>query len=71
MVLRIWIQTAKFQSSLFEIKNDFLKKNLADTYPFKGPLIPLFWTSDDVSSGFQSQRWLTLFAFCRGVPDVC
>ena len=23
--------------------------------PFLGPLIPLFWTSGDVSSGFQSQ----------------
>ena len=22
-----------------------------------GPLIPLFWTSGDVSSGFQSQSW--------------
>ena len=25
------------------------------TCPFKGPLIPLFWTSDNVSYGFQSQ----------------
>ena len=31
------------------------KKNLVDTCPILGPLIPLFWTSGDVSSGFQSQ----------------
>ena len=30
----------------------FFKKNLVDTCPFIGPL---FWTSGDVSSGFQSQ----------------
>ena len=30
-------------------------KFLADTCPFLGPLEPLFWISDDVSSGFQSQ----------------
>ena len=33
----------------------FLKKFLADTCPFLGPLVPLFWISGDVSSGFQSQ----------------
>ena len=27
-----------------------------DTCPFLGPLISLFWTSGDVSSGFQSQN---------------
>ena len=30
-------------------------KFLLDTCPFLGPLIPLFRTSGDVSSGFQSQ----------------
>ena len=29
--------------------------SLVDTCPFVGPLIPLFWTSGDASSGFQSQ----------------
>ena len=31
-----------------------------DTCPFVGPLIPLFWTSGDVSSGFQSQSGFCL-----------
>ena len=26
-----------------------------DTCPFLGPLVPLFWTSGDVCSGYQSQ----------------
>ena len=33
----------------------FFFKLLLDTCPFLGPLIPLFQTSGDVSSGFQSQ----------------
>ena len=33
----------------------FFFKFLLDTCPFLGPLIPLFQTSGDVSSGFQSQ----------------
>ena len=33
----------------------FFLKFLLDTCPFLGPLIPLFRTSGDVSSGFQSQ----------------
>ena len=33
----------------------FFFKFLLDTCPFVGPLIPLFRTSGDVSSGFQSQ----------------
>ena len=39
-------------------KNDTQKlvfKFLEGTCPFMGPLIPLFWTSGDVSSGFQYQ----------------
>ena len=40
---------------------DFFKiKFLLDTCPFVGPLIPLFWTSGDVSSGFQSQSGFCL-----------
>ena len=31
---------------------------------FCGPLIPLFWTSDDVSSGFQSQSGFCLICSC-------
>ena len=36
----------------------FLKKFLEDRCPFLGPLVPLFWISGDVSSGFQSQSGL-------------
>ena len=42
------------------ISFNFFKKFLADTCPFLGPLVPLFWISGDVSSGFQSQS-----GFCR------
>ena len=38
----------------------FFFKFLLDTCPFVGPLIPLFWTSGDVSSGFQSQSGFCL-----------
>ena len=31
------------------------KITLVDTRPFVGPMMPLFWTSGDISSGFQSQ----------------
>ena len=34
----------------------FFKNFLENISPFVGPLIPLFWTSGDVSSGFQSQN---------------
>ena len=36
-------------------KTHFFKKDLVDTCPFMGPLIPLFSSSGDISSGFQSQ----------------
>ena len=38
---------------------------LADTYtcPILGPLVPLFWLSGDVSSGFQSQSGFCLIRF--------
>ena len=38
----------------------FFYKFLLDTCPFLGPLIPLFRTSGDVSSGFQSQSGFCL-----------
>ena len=38
--------------------NSALLKNFWRTWVlFVGPIIPLFWTSGDVSSGFQSQSW--------------
>ena len=37
-----------------------------------GPLIPLFWTSGDVSSEFQSQSELAaLFTLGRGICVTC
>ena len=41
----------------------FLLKFLADTCPFWGPLVPLFWISGDVFSGFQSQSGFCLIRF--------
>ena len=34
-----------------------------------GPLIPLFWTSGDITSGFQRQS-AALFTLGRGVHDI-
>ena len=40
----------------------FFKVFLSDTFtcPILGPLVPLFWISGDVSSGFQSQSGFCL-----------
>ena len=44
---------------------------MADTCPFLGPLVPLFWISGDVSSGFQSQSGFCLIRyFCGGECNV-
>ena len=49
----------------------FFLKYLADTCPFLGPLVPLFWISGDVSSGFQSQSGFCLIRyFCGGECKV-
>ena len=38
---------------------------------FSGPLVPLFWISGDVSSGFQSQSGFCLIRyFCGGECNV-
>ena len=46
----------------------FFKVFLLDTFtcPILGPLVPLFWISGDVSSGFQSQS----YQHCRGKCNV-
>ena len=36
---------------------------------FLGPLVPLFWISGDVSSGFQSQSGLP-YLYCGGERNV-
>ena len=49
----------------------FFLKFLADTCPFLGAMVPLFWISGDVSSGFQSQSGFCLICyFCRGKCNV-
>ena len=49
----------------------FFLKFLVDTCPFLGPLVPLFWISGDVSSGFQSQSGFCLIRyFCGGECNV-
>ena len=40
----------------------FFKVFGGHTCPFLGPLVPLFWISGDVSSGFQSQSGFAIFA---------
>ena len=49
-------------SSLFFLLFFLIKVFLSDTFtcPFLGPLVPLFWISGDVSSGFQSQSGFCL-----------
>ena len=51
----------------------FSKLFLVDTFicPFWRPLVPLFWISGDVSSGFQSQSGFYLIClFCGGECNV-
>ena len=60
--------TTRIMPHLFSF---FFLKFLADTCPFLGPLVPLFWISSDVSSGFQSQSGFCLIHyFCRGECNV-
>ena len=49
--------------------NLVFEKFLADTCPFLGPLVPLFWISGDVSFGFQSQSGLP-YSHCGGECNV-
>ena len=49
---------------------NFFQKFLADTCPFLGPLVPLFWISGDISYGFQSQSGFCLIRFCGGECNV-
>ena len=49
----------------------FFKSFWADTCSFLGPLVPLFWISGDISSGFQSQSGFCLIRyFCGGECNV-
>ena len=43
------------------------KMFLADTFTCSilGPLVPLFWISGDISSGFQSQSGFCLISFAE------
>ena len=55
----------KLSCQLFNQFVFFKKKFLANTRPFWGPLVPLFWISDDVSSGVQSQSGFCLIRFLQ------
>ena len=47
---------APFKELAFHIPTQFFfKKDFGDISHFCGTLIPLFWTSDDICPGFQSQ----------------
>ena len=54
------------------LKWTFLKKNSKTRVLFVGPLIPLFWTSGDVSPGFHSQgRFLACMLSCLcAIPQI-
>ena len=43
---------------------------MLDTCSFVGPLIPLFRTSGDISSGFQRQSGFCLIWTCGGVHNI-
>ena len=43
---------------------------LADACPCLGPLVPLFWISGDVSSGFQSQSGFCLIYIASSWQSV-
>ena len=40
------------------------------TCPILRPLVPMFWISGDVSSGFQHDSGFCLISFCRGKCNV-
>ena len=45
----------------------FLKKFFG---PILGPLVPLFWISDDDSSGFSKPEWVLPYSHCGGKCNV-
>ena len=49
----------------------FFLQFLLDTCIFLRPLIPLFWTSGDDSSGFQCLSGKPYWHFGRGICDIC
>ena len=38
---------------------------------YLGALVPLFWISGDILSGFQSQSGFCLICFCKGKCNEC
>ena len=49
--MKLWI-IVYFPTNIWFLGGKLFLKFLADTSPILGPLVPLFWISDDVSSGF-------------------
>ena len=67
----IYIPYLKLKILTAHLFFSFFLKFLADICPFLGPLVPLFWISGDVSSGFQSQSGFHLIRyFCRGKCNI-
>ena len=65
--IHVWIQGSckgEGQARFF-----FFKVFGGHTCPILGPLVPLFWISGDVSSGFQSQSGLP-YSHCGGECNV-
>ena len=69
------VNDAPFGLSLSHIwdqySNIFFKKKLGDISSFLESLIPLFWTSGYVSSGFQSQSGQPYLQLGRGALITC
>ena len=53
-------------SNKFAYQEIYFLKFLFYTYPFLGPLIGLFWTSGDISSGFQGQNGQSYLHLAEG-----
>ena len=65
-----WLKLLTTAVHLSLISHDFFLKSFwADTCPFWGPLVPLFWISGDVSCRFQSQIGLP-YSHCGGKHNV-
>ena len=69
MCAKLVLSRSKYSSSSQSLFFFFFEKFLADTCPFLAPLVPLFWISGDVSSGFQSQSGLP-YSHCGGEHNV-
>ena len=59
-----------YMLTLFKLKKKEVFRRTHVLFGGGGALVPLFWISGDVSSGFQSQSWLP-YSHCGGKRNVC